>query len=78
MRYVKSLSPDGDIKMSTLEEKIAESINALYDGAYEIWHREPENLRAGRVVYADGVDWDPGSGEGLYRRTIANAWVYIG
>lgn len=34
---------------------------------------------AGMIVLADGTDWDPGSGEGLYRRNLANtAWVFLG
>jgi hypothetical protein len=27
---------------------------------------EPERPRNGDIVYADGVGWDPGSGEGFY------------
>lgn len=34
----------------------------------------PSRLRAGMLVYADGVSWNPGAGEGLYVRTIAGAW----
>lgn len=29
-------------------------------------HHAPEKPRVGLVVYADGTDWNPGSGEGLY------------
>src|SRR5262245_8852003 len=29
-------------------------------------HVEPEKPREGMIVYADGVDWDPGFGEGPY------------
>jgi hypothetical protein len=40
---------------------------------------EPASPAAGMVVLADGVSWDPGSGEGMYRRNAANtAWVFIG
>lgn len=40
---------------------------------------EPERVRAGMLVGADGANWDPGSGEGVYRRNAANnAWVFIG
>lgn len=42
-------------------------------------HAEPERVRAGICVLADGTDWNPGSGAGLYRRNEANnAWVFIG
>jgi hypothetical protein len=30
------------------------------------WHAEPTRLYDGLVVYADGTDWNPGSGEGIY------------
>jgi hypothetical protein len=29
-------------------------------------HVEPKRPRVGMLVYADGTDWDPGSGEGVY------------
>lgn len=76
MRFVTSYNTEEYI--AELERKLDESINALYDGDHEILFREPDNLRPGRVVYADGTDFDPGSGEGLYRRTLANTWVFVG
>ncbi len=76
MRFTKGF---GQVEyVAELETRLAESINALYDGEYEILHREPDNLRPGRVVYFDGTDFNPGSGEGLYRRTLANTWVFVG
>jgi hypothetical protein len=40
---------------------------------------EPEKVVAGMLVIADGTEWNPGSGEGLYRRNKDNtAWVFIG
>lgn len=40
---------------------------------------EPVRFKAGDVVGADGTNWDPGSGEGVYRRNLANsAWVFLG
>lgn len=45
----------------------------------QVLHVAPSKLRAGMIVYADGVDWNPGSGEGVYRRNAANsAWVFLG
>ena len=29
-------------------------------------HVEPDRLKEGLIVHADGTDWDPGSGQGLY------------
>lgn len=76
MRFLATFNPDD--KIADLERKLEEAINGLYDGDHEIWHKSPELLRPGRVVYADGTDWNPGSGEGLYRRTLANTWAFVG
>lgn len=76
MRFQKGFGKEE--YLAELETKLEESVNALYDGDHEILHREPDNLRPGRVVYVDGTDFNPGSGEGLYRRTLANTWVFVG
>lgn len=40
---------------------------------------EPDRPQAGMIAYADGSAWNPGSGEGVYRRNAANsAWVHLG
>lgn len=40
-------------------------------------HAEPSRLYDGLTVYADGTDWNPGSGEGVY--TYYNsAWNKLG
>jgi hypothetical protein len=40
---------------------------------------EPARLVANMIVKANGVDWDPGSGAGIYRRNGGNtAWIFIG
>lgn len=45
----------------------------------QILYAEPSKLFAGMIVYADGSDWDPGSGEGVYRRDKTNSsWVHLG
>ena len=59
------------------------------DGALQEWaerglrrlrfvplHAAPLRPRVGDVVYADGSDWDPGSGEGLYVYT-SGGWVAL-
>lgn len=38
----------------------------------------PAKPRTGVIVYADGVNWDPGSGEGLYRFDSTSVWRFIG
>lgn len=37
----------------------------------------PTKPREGRVVYADGASWDPGSGEGIYAY-YAGSWKKLG
>jgi hypothetical protein len=39
--------------------------------------REPDKPRDGLVVHADGVNWDPGSGEGPYV-WYNSTWNFIG
>ena len=36
----------------------------------------PEKYADGDLVYANGTDWDPGSGEGFYGR-VGGAWVKL-
>lgn len=45
----------------------------------QILHAAPSRTTAGMIVYADGTDWNPGAGQGVYRRNVANAaWVFLG
>lgn len=39
-------------------------------------HVAPEKPRDGDIVYADGTDWDPGSGEGFYGRE-GGSWTKL-
>ncbi len=52
-------------------------ITFLESVALKVLHSEPHGLHTGLVVYADGTDWNPGSGEGLYVRTSTPAWVKL-
>lgn len=46
---------------------------------YQVRRAEPERAFAHMTVIADGINWDPGSGSGMYRRNGSNtAWVFIG
>lgn len=40
-------------------------------------HAAPERPRTGTIVYADGTDWNPGSGEGLYVYDSGGNWVAL-
>ena len=41
---------------------------------------KPSRPREGDVRYADGTDWDPGSGEGIYffKKGSPGSWVLLG
>lgn len=39
-------------------------------------HVEPPKPREGAIRYADGTNWNPGSGAGLYRFT-SGSWVAV-
>lgn len=46
---------------------------------FQTLHAAPAKTFGGMVVNADGTDWDPGSGAGLYLRDEANTeWVFLG
>ena len=39
----------------------------------------PTKTKPLMLVYADGTNWNPGSGEGVYIRNVANsAWKFLG
>lgn len=38
--------------------------------------REPKRPRIGMLVYADGTEWNPGSGEGLYVFK-SGGWTFV-
>lgn len=58
--------------------KVAQNINSLLTGEHQVLYKEPPKRKPGLVVYADGIEWNPGSGEGLYRYNISGNWVFIG
>ena len=73
----------GDIKDAELREEAARLKTALGEAQPEfrflVRHVAPTKTYPGQTVYADGTNWDPGSGEGVYVRNAANAaWRYLG
>ena len=43
----------------------------------DVLHKEPDKLQEGLTVLADGTDWNPGSGAGVYTYYGA-AWHKLG
>ncbi len=37
-------------------------------------HAAPDKPRQGNIVRADGTNWNPGSGEGVYDYTSGGSW----
>ena len=55
--------------------------NTILNQAYfrlERTHVAPKRPRGGDIRYADGSDWNPGSGEGIYFfKESTSAWVQL-
>jgi len=43
----------------------------------EVKNAAPSRIKQGDIVYADGSNFDPGSGEGIYFRNAAGSWVKL-
>ena len=57
--------------------RIAESFLNIEEIILVELNVEPEKPRDGMIALADGTNWNPGSGAGMYGR-IAGAWVKLG
>jgi hypothetical protein len=40
-----------------------------------VLNAEPDKPQVGQIVFADGTNWNPGSGRGLYY--YDSSWVFI-
>lgn len=58
-------------------QNIAAVISELADGHLDEVHVEPEKPREGDLRIADGTNWNPGSGAGMYRYN-GTSWVLLG
>lgn len=57
--------------------KIASVISLLADGHLDTVHVAPTKPREGDIRLADGTNWNPGSGQGMYVYYGA-AWHFLG
>ena len=53
-------------------------LNSPSETRLDVLYAEPIKPRPGMLVCADGTTWNPGSGEGLYRYTLAGTWAFVG
>lgn len=82
MSYVPSIMPE----LKEVEElrkflesemtRIAQAFQSHNFVVFQILHVVPERPTPGMVVFADGTDWNPGSGRGLYEYRVAS-WVKL-
>ena len=82
MRYVPAPFPAGFNPRALREfftnetRRIANGFKTIDNLCLPPLAAEPERLKDGVIVYADGVNWNPGSGAGFYGRE-AGAWVKL-
>lgn len=57
--------------------RVATVLNAVERGHFVETNVAPEKPRNGDIRYADGTNWNPGSGRGLYIYK-STTWVFLG
>ena len=65
MRYTPTGSVQDPAIMAELLQ-ISRAITELSERIVPTVYAAPDKPRDGMLVYADGTNWDPGSGEGFY------------
>lgn len=80
--YTVPSIPD-NVDLETLKLWIAEQLQLVSEALprgdllrLEIRRAAPERPRNGMLVYADGTEWNPGSGEGFYGYE-SGSWVKL-
>lgn len=58
-------------------DQIAHILEIVEEIPFQVRHTEPERPRTGLTAYADGTDWNPGSGEGLYTYMSTAGWTKL-
>lgn len=59
-------------------DRLAAVVRLLASGHLDPVYTPPLKPRFGDLVLADGTQWDPGSGEGVYRFTSTGTWAFLG
>ncbi len=80
MRYRPApLSADTNLLTYIFEElmRVSATLDDLADGRYvEIRYAAPVKPQEGHLAWADGTNWNPGSGAGMYEYK-AGSWVKL-
>ena len=78
IRYTKNPVPskpdDLPAYLQSELDRISAVIGNLGDGHFDSSYVVTAKPRAGDVRYADGTNWNPGAGEGLYIYLSNGAW----
>jgi len=74
---------DKDTLIAFLRNELARLQQALNEAqpeyTFQVRNVAPTKTWAGMSVYADGTNWNPGSGQGVYVRDKDNAaWRHLG
>lgn len=80
MRYIPGNVNPADMATFLRQEldKIAQAIESQSESlSLKTLHAAPTKYRDGTIVKADGTDWNPGSGSGLYVYRDAT-WHFLG
>lgn len=73
------IPPSPDASQAELIRWVVEQLEALYNAEWKEFvglatmHKPPQRPVEGMIVKADGVNWNPGSGAGVYAR-INGTW----
>lgn len=57
---------------------IAAQIRLLALGHIDVQYSAPLKPRRGDIRYADGIQWNPGGGEGMYFFNGSGVWTQLG
>jgi hypothetical protein len=55
---------------------VANAIELLETGRFDVQYAAPAKAREGTLAFADGTQWNPGSGKGFYEYR-SGAWVKL-
>ena len=80
MTFSAGTVPQVSPELQTLVDLLWKKLQEIEDEQplrIEETHVAPENPQENDLVYADGTNWNPGSGRGLYRFNASSAWELI-
>ena len=79
-RYTPEFLSESDdlVRYLSVElQRIANTLDQLATGHIDKTYVAPDKPRDGDIRYADGTEWNPGSGAGVYLLK-ASSWVLLG